>query len=114
MQDPLISQRQAFRIHIFRHFGRIQIHHDKAGSIPHLIGKIPAGFYPLPVKTHIVTGRVAGHQRQPEGVRAVLVDHLQRIYSISQGFTHFPALRVPHQAVDQHMLKRRSACLLQA
>ena len=71
---------------------RIQVHHDEAGCIPHLVGEVTAGLHPLPIEAHIVAGRISGDQRETQCIRAVLINHLQRVNTISQGLTHLASL----------------------
>ncbi len=85
---------------VFRVLG--QVHHDIAGSVPQLVGKVAHGLAPLGVEAHVVSGGVAGDHVHSQGVAAVFVDHLQRIDAVPQGFAHLPSLVVPDQAVDQH------------
>ena len=113
-KNPLIRRLQVRLFQIFpwkvRHL--IHIHHDKAGRIPDLIGKISAGLYPLVIKPHIVSRRVARNQRKTQGIRTVFVNHLQRIDAVAQGLAHLAALAVPHKPVDQNRVKRSFSHLL--
>ena len=102
-KDPLIRQfvRRPFRVDLIA----FQIHQREAGSVPDFIGKVPCGFQTAPVETHVVAGRIAGDQHEAQGVAAILFDHLQRIDTVAQGFTHLPALLVPHQTMYEHPVK---------
>ena len=77
------------------------VHQDETAGVPELIRKIPGGFDTFRGETHIVSGGVAGHQREPEGVGAVLGDDLQWIDTVPQGFAHLPALGIPDQSVEE-------------
>ena len=84
IQNPSVRGGELFRINGFRHFPSFHIHKDKTGCIPDLVGEIPACLHPFPVKTHIVSGRISGHQSQAKGVRPIFINNLQRIYSVAQ------------------------------
>ena len=114
VEHPAILQSQGTLLDLLRNLRRVQIHQDEPGGVPHLIGKIPAGLHALPVETHVVARRISGHQRQPQGIGPVFVDNLQRINAVTQRFAHLTPQRIPHQTVDQHMLKGRFPCLLQS
>ena len=53
-------------------------------------------------------------QREAQRVRAVLVDDLDRINAVAQGFGHLAPLRIAHQAVHQGHMERALPHLLQA
>ncbi len=111
-QDPFVHRLQLGSGRL-RHGLAIHVHHDETGGIPHLVGEITAVFYPFIVETHVVPGGVAGDQRKPQGIRAVLVDDLQRVDAVAQGFGHLPALAVPDQSVEQHCVERLLAHVLE-
>ena len=97
-EDPLIFQLQLFGQGVVLDG---QVHHQEAGGIPDLIGKVPHGLAPLGVEAHVVAGRVAGDEVEAQGVRAVLVGHLQGVDAVAQGLGHLAALVVPDQTVDE-------------
>ena len=89
-----------------------KVHHHEAGCIPHFIGKIPAGFHTLHVKTHIIARRISGDQSKSQRICPILADDFQRINSVAQGFAHLSSFVVSHESVDQHRVKRRFPCML--
>ena len=112
-QDPFICACKFCKIHFFRNFRFLQVHHDKSGSVPYLIGKVPAGFHSLPVETHIISRGISGDQSKAERIGSILVNHFQGINTVPKRFAHLPALGIPHQSMDQHMVERGLSCLLQ-
>ena len=111
--NPLVLQGQRLRQFVF-HVKAVDIHMDKPGGVPDLIGEVPAGFQLLLGKAHIVSGAVSSHQGKPEGIRAVLLDDLDGIDAVAQGFAHLPALGIPHQPVEEHRFKGDIPHVLQA
>ena len=110
-KNPLIGQKQLGGVDGFPGLG---VHQHEAGSIPHLIGEIPGAFHLLVGIAGIVSGADAHGQREAQRVRAVLIDDFQRIHAVAQALGHLAALRVAHQAVNQHGVEGRLAHLLDA
>src|SRR5699024_7370613 len=77
-QNPLICSCKFCKVHFSRNFCFFQVHHNKSGSIPYLIGKVSAGFYSLPVETHIISRSISCDQSKSQCVCTILVDNLQR------------------------------------
>ena len=98
-ENPLIFQLQLLRQGIVLDG---QVHHQEAGGIPNLIGKVPHGLAPLRVKAHVVAGGVAGDQVKAQGIGAVFLRHFQGVNAVAQGLGHLPPLVVPDQAVDEN------------
>ena len=44
----------------------------------------PAVFPPLPVKAHIVSGRIAGDERESERIRTIPVYDIKRVDAVAQ------------------------------
>src|SRR5699024_3528422 len=86
----------------------------EAGCIPYLVGKVAARLHTLPVETHVISRRISCHQCQTQGIRAVLIDHFQRIDAVSEGFAHLSSLGISHKAVDQYVVERNLTGLLQS
>ena len=111
-EDPAVSHLQVRKLHIrYRRF--LNVHHDETGCIPYLVRKVTACFHTLPIEAHIVARCVTGHQCHTKCIGAVLVDNLERIDTISKGFTHLASLGVAYQTVDQDGVERLFARLLQ-
>ncbi len=70
-----------------------------------LLAKLRLAMHLLVAEAHVVARAVAGGQGEAQRVGAVLVDDLQRVDAVAQGFGHLAALRVPDQAVDEHGLE---------
>ena len=84
----------------------VQIHQNKTGCIPHLVGEITARLHAFSVKTHVVAGSIACHKCQAKRIRAIFLNHLERIDSVSERLAHFPSEGIADQAVDQHRVER--------
>ena len=110
--NPLVLRRQAGGKLIFDLFA-LNVHEDKAGSVPQLIGKVAAGLHALGREAGIVSGADARHQREAQSVRAILGDDLQRIDAVAEGFAHLAALRVAHQSMEEHGLEGNLLHVLQ-
>ena len=110
-QNPFIRRGQHQELGFF---AVLHIHHHEAGRIPHLVAEVSAIIQSFPVETHIVTGCVACNQHQTQGVSAVICDNLQRVNPIAQRFGEFSPLIVTNQAVNQNIVKRSFANLLDA
>ena len=82
-----------------------QVHQDKAGGVPQLVGKVAAGPNLGVGIPHIVSGAVSGGKGQTQGVGAKLVNDFQRVHTVTQGFGHLASLLIPHQAMNQHRIK---------
>ena len=78
---------------------------DEAGGVPDLIGEVAGGLHLFIHIAGIIAGAVAGHQHKAQGIRAVLVDDLQRVYAVAEGFAHLAALGIPHQAMNEDGIK---------
>ena len=109
-QYPLIRQSEALRSFYDR--GISQIHHDKSGCIPYLVGEVAARLHSLPVEAHIIARRVACHERHAQRVRAVFVDDLDGIDAVAERLAHLASLRVSHQSVYQNRMEGCDAGLL--
>ena len=70
-----------------------------------LLAKLRAAVTFSSREAHIVARAVAGGQGEPQRIGAVLVDDLQRVDAVAQGFAHLAALGIPDQAVDEHILE---------
>ena len=91
-----------------------QVHHQEAAGVPDLIGKVAHGLAPVGEKAHVIARRIAGDQVEAQGVRAVLLGHLQGVDAVAQRFGHFAPLVVPDQTVDEHGVEGRLAGVLAA
>ena len=111
--NPLVFQLQGFGQSV-GHIVAVNVHEDKAGSVPNLVGKVPAGGHLFVGEAQVVSGAVAGHQSKAQGVRAVLLNDLQGVDSVAQRLTHLAALCIPHQAMEEHGLKGRFLHVLNA
>ena len=78
----------------------------KRAAFHSLLAKLRLAFTFSSEKRMSLPGAGARHQRQAQRVRAVLVDDLQRVDAVAQRFGHLAALRVAHQAVDEHGIER--------
>ena len=112
-KDPLIliAKRSNLR---FCYGFVFQVHKNKTRSIPDLICEVTTGLYTLPVKTHIISRCVTGHQRKTKCISAILVNDFKRINTVSKGFTHLAALGISYQSMDQYMVERSLSCLLKS
>ena len=95
-----------------RDFLSLRVHKYKTGSIPQLVDKVAAGFHFDVGIPRIVAGRDARQQRQPQRVRAVFFDNLQRVDAVAQRFTHLAALLVADDSVNKHVVERYLARVL--
>ena len=91
-KDPFILVAQCVQVFRRCYCLALQVHHNETGSIPDLICKVTAGFYTLPVETHIISRCITCHQCQTKGICAVFVDNLQRIDTVSKRLTHLTSL----------------------
>ncbi|MPM90282.1 hypothetical protein SDC9_137403 [bioreactor metagenome] len=94
------------------HFVLAQIHMNKPRSVPNLVAEVTTGLDLFVRITHIVAGCIAGRQRQAQRIRTVFVNFLKGINTVTQRFAHLTALRVAHQTMNEHILKRHLAHLL--
>ena len=112
--NPFVSHGKAVQSHLAGLGSLLNVHHNESGRIPDLIGKVTAVLHTLPIKAHIIAGRIARNQGHAQGICAVLVDDLQGIDAVAQGLAHFPSFGVSYQAVNQHGVERKLSGLLQA
>ena len=110
-KNPLIGQKQLGGVDGFPGLG---VHQHEAGGVPDLVGEVPGAFHLFIGIAGVVSGADAHGQREAQRVRAVLIDDFQRIHAVAQALGHLAALRVPHQAVNQHGVEGRLAHLLDA
>ena len=90
------------------------MHHNETGRIPYLIGKVTACLHTLPVETHIITRCISCDKRETKGICTILINHLQWIDTIAEGFTHLTSLTVSYQSVDQYRIKWNLSGVLQS
>ena len=79
-EDPLVLQLQLLRQGVLPDG---QVHHQEAGGVPNLVGKVAHGLTALGVEAHVVAGGVAGDQIEAQGVRAIFVGNLQGIDAVA-------------------------------
>ena len=110
-EDPLILD--------LKLFGQLvavdgEVHHHKARCVPELVAEVAHGFALLNVEAHVVSGRVAGDEVEAQRVRAVGLDHFERINAVAEGLGHLASLTVAHKAVNKDGLERLLLHLLHA
>ena len=103
-EDPLVLQLQPV--------GQLagvdgQVHHQEAAGVPDLVGKVAHGLAPLCIEAHVVSRGVAGDQVKAQGVRSVLIGHLQGVDAVAQRLGHLAPFVVPHKAVDEDGVEGR-------
>ena len=81
--DPLVLGAQVFgQPLVLKVLG--QVHHNEAGGVPQLVGKVSRCLYLVLGKAHIISGGVACCQHEAQGIRTVFVDDLQRVNAVAQ------------------------------
>ncbi len=85
----------------------------EAGRIPHLIGKVAVGLHAGEREVNVVAGSGAGEEGEAQGVTAVLVYDLQRIYHVVLGAAHLLTVFVPHHPVQVDVVEWDVASTLQ-
>ena len=110
-EDPLVLNLELFGQLVFVYR---EVHHHEAGCVPELVAEVAHRFALLYVEAHIVAGGVAGDEIIAQRIRAVLLDHLQRVDAVAEGLGHLAPLTVAHEAVDEHGLERLLVHLLHA
>ena len=83
-------------------FGRksLQVHQGEAAGVPQLVDEMPVTFDPLHRQLDVASLRGESRQGETEGIRAVIVDHQQRIDNIAAALAHLLSLRVAHQRME--------------
>ncbi len=84
----------------------LNVHNDESGCVPEFVGKVSGSYHSLVLITHIVARGYARSQHESQSVGSVFVYLQQRIYAVAEGFAHFSALGVSHEAVNIYILKR--------
>ena len=79
--DPLIRNIKMLGLQAAREILG-QIHGHKPGSVPDLVGKVSGGVDLLVVVAHVVSRAHPYRQAEPQGVRTIFLDDLQRIDAI--------------------------------
>ena len=113
LQDPAVFGLQ-LRGRLVRHgqevaFLVLDVHDGETGCVPQLVREVSGAFDLFHLVADIGTRGDAGQQHEAQRVGAVSVDHFERIDAVAQRFGHLAALRVAHEAVDEHVLERRLA-----
>ena len=91
----------------------LQVHDNEPGCVPQFIGKVSGGFQLVRLESHVISRCDACGQHEPQCIRTVLIDDLQRVDPVAQGFAHLATLCVAHQTVYIHMVERHFACSFQ-
>ena len=113
-ENPLVCTGKGGKVNLCRNLCFFQVHHNKSGRVPYLIGKVSACLYSFPVETHIISGRISGHQSQTQGISAVFVNNLKRVNTVSKGFTHLATLGISYQTMNEYMVERCLSGLFKA
>ena len=95
--------RQSVELEVIR-----QIHHDKPGSVPELVGKVTGSLYLVIAVPHIIARSVARCQHKPQSICTVFIN------AVAQGLGHLSALFIPYQTMNQNRIKRHFVHALQA
>ena len=90
----------------------VDIHVNIARGVPELVRKTGACLDALLGVANIVTRGVAGNEEEAQRVSAVLLDDLERVNAVAEGFAHLSALLVADDTVDKYGVERSLACLL--
>ena len=53
-----------------------------------------------------ISWRISGSKCKSQRVGAVLINNLQRIYSVAKRFRHLASLSIPYKTMNKHMRKR--------
>ena len=80
-EDPLVLNLELFGQLVFVYR---EVHHHEAGCVPELVAEVAHRFALLYVEAHIVAGGVAGDEIIAQRIRAVLLDHLQRVDAVAE------------------------------
>ena len=83
----------------------IHVHEHETGCVPDLIGEVAIALGAARVEGDVRSGRSHGGEREARRVRAVLLDHLDRIEHVALGLGHLLPLGVAHQRMDVDLAK---------
>ena len=104
--DPPVGERVVLLLHGDGTFGvALEVHHAQAGGIPDLVDEVLVALDPLLGHADVAALGGEGGQREPEGVGAELVDHLQGVDDVALGLAHLVAVHVAHQRVQVDILE---------
>ena len=103
-QNPFICQ--GIRSQLSVGIVAFHVHQSETGSVPDFVGKVTGCLNALPVEAHIVARGVAGNQHEAQCIGAVLINNLQRVDAVAQGFGHLTALAVANQTMDEYLVER--------
>jgi len=106
--DGKLIERQS-QIHLLV----LEVHQNKAGRVPNLVGKVAAGNDLLIAEAHIVARCVAGGKGEAQRICTVLVDDFQRVDTVAERFAHLSALGIANQTVEQNGVERDVAHVFQ-
>jgi hypothetical protein len=105
LDDPAVGGRSVGHgdVHGFKVF---QVHHDEPAGVPNFVGEVPGPNEIVVRHLHVAAGGRLGDQREPQGVGAELFHDVQGVNHVVERLGHFPALFVPHDAVNEDVSVR--------
>ncbi|MNW57552.1 hypothetical protein D3C74_353680 [compost metagenome] len=106
MQNPIIRCSElAADVTIFIS-ETFQIHQRKAGSIPDFVGEVTSLLDPLPTETQILSRSTAGRDHVTHCICTILLDNIQRVYTVTKRLGHLTSISVTYKTMHQHILER--------
>ena len=82
-ENPLILERK-LTCRGEPHLVYRKVHEHEARCVPQLVCKVSRSLDLFVREAHIVSGRVACRERKAEGIRAVLLDDLERVDTVAE------------------------------
>ncbi len=88
--------------------------HHEAADVPQLVHEVAPRVEHARRQREVIAGRNADGQRQAQGIRAVLLDQLERILHVALDLAHLDPAVGANQTIQIHRVERRALGELQA
>ena len=111
-QDPAVVRREQGRVDFLLGGPGVQL--AEAAGVPELVAEVAAQLNGLLVKEHVLPQRRRAHHPEPQRVRPVLGDQVQRVRRVAQGLRHLPPLLVPDDPGEIDVPEREIPHVLEA
>ena len=116
--DPALDQRRVGagygRFEGAQPLGVGRARHDQAADVPQLVHEVTPSVEDVRRQREVVARRDTNRHRQPQRIRAVLRDQLERILDVALGLAHLHAALGADEAVQVHGVERQLLGELQA